>query len=69
MAKRILRVVVKVIVGIAGAVFLFDNHLKGTSGLVFFASIGVLLLCLAAWLFFGLDEVEDTEDAPSDPKL
>jgi hypothetical protein len=69
MAKRVLRSVIKAVAGIAGVVFLLDNHLEGTSGLVFFASIGVLLLCLVIWLIFGLaDEHEDADQLPG-PKV
>jgi hypothetical protein len=37
--KRTLRPVVKAVAALAGVVFLFDNHLSGTSGLILLASI------------------------------
>ena len=52
MVKRFFRGVVKVVAGIAGIVFIFDNHPSGKSGLVLLASIAVLFLCLFVWLIF-----------------
>ena len=40
----------------AGLVFLFDNKLSGTAGLVLLGSIGVLFLCAFSGLIFGLGE-------------
>ena len=45
---------------LAGVVFLFDNHLSGTAGLIFLASIAVLARCGIVWMIF-LHE-EDGED-------
>jgi predicted membrane metal-binding protein len=58
MLKRILRPIVKAVAGLAGVVFLFDNHLSGTAGLILLASIAVLVLCGIGWLIF-LRENED----------
>ena len=58
MVKRILRPIVKAVAGLAGVVFLFDNHLSGTAGLILLASIAVLALCWIGWLIF-LRENED----------
>jgi hypothetical protein len=41
-------------------VFLFDNHLSGTAGLIFLAPIAVLARCGIVWMIF-LHE-EDGED-------
>jgi hypothetical protein len=55
-AKRVLRGVVKVVATAAGVVFLFDNRLSGTAGIVLLASIAVLFVCLFVWLIFDLGE-------------
>ncbi len=59
MAKRILRVVIKVIASAAGIVFIFDNRLSGTEGVVLLGSISVLFLCGFVWLIFDLGELGD----------
>ena len=56
MAKRILRVVIKVVAIAAGIVFILDNRLSGTAGTVLLGSIAVLGACLFIWLIFGLGE-------------
>lgn len=58
MLKRVLRPVVKVVAGLAGLVFLFDNHIGGTSGLLLLASIAVLAICGIIWMIF-LGEDDD----------
>ena len=58
--KRILRPIVKAVAGLAGVVFLFDNHLSGTAGLILLASIAVLTLCGIVWMIF-LREDEDED--------
>src|SRR5580658_4582127 len=58
MAKRILRPIVKMVAGLAGVVFLFDNHPSGTAGLILLASIAMLFLCGFVWMVF-LREDED----------
>jgi len=56
-AKRILRVVVKIVAAGAGIVFVFDNRLSSTTGfIVLVGAIAVLLICLFIWLFFDLGE-------------
>jgi hypothetical protein len=55
MVERILRPIVKAVAGLAGVVFLFDNH---TAGLILLASIAVLTLCGIVWMIF-LREDED----------
>ncbi len=55
-AKRVLRGVIKIVATAAGVVFLFDNRLNGTAGIVLLASIAVLFVCLFVWLIFGLGE-------------
>ena len=62
MAKRILRVVIKLVAGAAGLVFLFDNKLSGNAGIVLLSSIGVLLVCMIVWLIFGLGEDVENPD-------
>jgi len=53
--KRILRGVIKVVAAVAAAVFVFDNRLNGTVGIVLLVgSIVILLVCLFVWLFFDL---------------
>jgi len=64
MAKRILRPIVKVVAGIAGVVFIFDNRLSGTEGLVLLGSIAALVVCGLVWMIFDLAE-DDTEDGHS----
>jgi hypothetical protein len=55
--KRILRGVVKAIAVAAAAVFVLDNRLSSTIGIVLFVgSIAVLLVCLFVWLVFDLGE-------------
>ena len=55
-AKRILKGIVKVIATVAGIVFIFDNRLSGTAGLVLLGSVIVLFLCVLVWLI--IDEGE-----------
>jgi hypothetical protein len=56
-AKRILRVVVKIVAAGAGIIFLFDDRLSSTPGIiVLVGAIAVLLICLCIWLFFDLGE-------------
>ena len=65
--RRILRGVVKVIAVAAAAVFVLDNRLGGTVGIVLLVgSIAVLLVCLFVWLVFDLGE--DTGFWPDKPK-
>jgi hypothetical protein len=52
---------VKVVAGIAGAAFFFDNRLSGTEGLVLLRSIAVLFLCGVVWMIFLRDD--DDRDA------
>jgi len=52
MVKRILRPIVKLVAGFAGVVFLFDNPLSGTAGLILLASIAALTLCGIVWMIF-----------------
>jgi hypothetical protein len=53
--KRILRGVVKLVAALAAAVFLLDNRLRGTIGIVLVVgSIALLLVCLVVWLVFDL---------------
>jgi dolichyl-phosphate-mannose--protein O-mannosyl transferase len=54
--KRTLRPVVKAVAALAGVVFLCDNHLSGTSGLILLASIAVLALCGIVWMIFLRDD-------------
>jgi hypothetical protein len=68
-AKRILRGVVKVVATAAGVVFLLDNRLSGTAGIVLPGSVAVLFICLLAWLIFGLGENEDNAFWPKKPQL
>ena len=56
MAKRILRVAIKVVTIAAGIVFILDNRLSGTAGTVLLGSIAVLGVCLFIWLIFGFGE-------------
>jgi hypothetical protein len=64
--KRLLRGVVKVVAAAAAAVFVLDNRLSGTIGIVLFVgSIVVLLVCLVVWLVFDLGE--DTGFWPDKP--
>jgi hypothetical protein len=58
MAKEIFGSVVKVVAGIAGAVFLFYNKFTTTGFLVMGASIGILLFC-AVILKYYLDDDGD----------
>jgi predicted membrane-bound dolichyl-phosphate-mannose-protein mannosyltransferase len=65
--KRILRGVVEVVATAAAAVFVLDNRLSGTTGVVLFVvSIAVLLVLLFVWLAFDL--TEDTGFWPDKPK-
>jgi hypothetical protein len=59
MVKRILRPIVKAMAGLAGVVFLFDNHLGGTAGLILLASIAVLALCGIVWVKFLHEDGDD----------
>jgi hypothetical protein len=68
MVKRILRPIVKGVAGIAGAVFLFDNHVSGTAGLVLLASIAVLTLCGIVWMIFLRGDDEGAGYWPPDPR-
>ncbi len=68
MAKRILRPIVKVVAGFAGVVFLFDNHLSGTAGLILLASIGVLTFCGIVWMIFLREDEDGSGYWPSDPR-
>jgi predicted membrane protein len=53
--KRILRAIVKVVASAAAAIFVFDNKLTGTTGIVLFVgSLAALLVCLLVWLIFDL---------------
>jgi hypothetical protein len=55
--KQILRRVLKVVAVVAAAVFVFDNRLSGTIGIVLLVgSIVALLVCLFVWLIFDLGE-------------
>jgi hypothetical protein len=65
--KRFFRGVVKLVAGIAGAVFFFDNRLSGTAGLVLLASIAVLLLCGLVWMLFLRDD-DDGDAGPPDSR-
>ena len=56
MVKKALRNMVKFIALIALIVFVFDNRLSGKSGLVLLGSIGMLGICLIAWLLLSLGE-------------
>ena len=67
MVKRILRPIVKAVAGLAGVVFLFDNHLNGTAGLILLASIAVLTLCGIVWMIF-LGEDEDASESWPRPR-
>lgn len=59
----------KAIAVAAGLVFFFDNKITGTEGKVLLGSIAVLLLCLLAWVFFGLgDDDENTGYWPRLPR-
>ncbi len=64
-AKRLVRGVVKVVASAAAVVFLFDNRLSGTAGLVLLGSIAVLFACLFVWVIFDLGE--DTGFWPNKP--
>jgi hypothetical protein len=68
MVKRILRPIVKAVAGIAGVVFLFDNHPSGTAGLILLASIAVLALCGIVWMIFLREHEDGTGYWPSDPR-
>ena len=68
MVKRILRPIVKGVAGIAGVVFLLDNHVSGTAGLVLLASIAVLTLCGIVWMIFLREDDEDAGYWPPDPR-
>ena len=57
--KGILRPIVKGVAGIAGAVFLFDNHPSGTAGLILLASIAVLAFCGVVWMIFLRDDEDE----------
>ena len=46
---------------IAGVVFIFDNRLSGTEGLVLLGSIALLFLCGIVWMIFLRDD--DDADA------
>ena len=68
--KRFFRGVVKVVASIAGAVFVFDNRLSGTAGLVLLGSIAVLFLCGVVWMMFLRDNDDgDTGYWPTDSQL
>ena len=68
MPKRILRPIVKAVAGLAGFVFLFDNHISGTSGLILLASIVVLTFCGIIWMIFLRENDDDSGYWPSDPR-
>ncbi len=68
MRKRILRPIVKAVAGLAGVVFLFDNHISGTSGLILVASIAVLTLCGIIWMIFLREDDDGSGYWPSDPR-
>ncbi len=68
MVKRILRPIVKVVAGLAGVVFLFDNHLSGTAGLIPLASIAVLTLCGIVWMIFLREDEDSSEYWPPRPR-
>jgi len=57
--KQVFRGVVKVVAGIAGLVFFFDNRLQGTAGLVLLGSIAVLFLCGFLWMIFLRDDDDE----------
>jgi predicted membrane metal-binding protein len=61
MLKRILRPIVKAVAGLAGVVFLFDNHLSGTAGFILLASIGLLTLCGIVWMIFLREDEDGSE--------
>jgi hypothetical protein len=48
MRKRILRVVVRMVAGIAAFVFVFNNNFRVVEALA------VMALCIVAWKAFGL---------------
>ena len=56
MVEKVLRNMVKFIALIALIVFVFDNRLSRKSGLVLLGSIGMLGICLIAWLLLSLGE-------------
>jgi dolichyl-phosphate-mannose--protein O-mannosyl transferase len=58
---------VKAVAGLAGVVFLFDNHLSGTSGLILLASIAVLALCGIVWMIFLHEDEDGSGDWPPGP--
>jgi F0F1-type ATP synthase assembly protein I len=63
--KQILRRVVKVVALVAAAVFVLDNRLSGTIGIVLLVgSIVVLLVCLFVWLIFDFGEDSALPDKP-----
>jgi hypothetical protein len=68
MVKRILRPIVKAVAGLAGVVFLFDNHLSGTAGIILLASIAVLALCGIVWMIFLRDD-DDGDSGTGPPTL
>lgn len=68
MVKRILRPIVKAVAGLAGVVFLFDNHLSGAAGLILLASIAVLTLCGIVWMIFLREDEDGSEYWPPRPR-
>jgi hypothetical protein len=68
MVKRILRPIVKAVAGLAGIVFLFDNHLSGTAGLILLASIAVLALCGIVWTIFLREDEDGSAYWPPRPR-
>jgi predicted membrane metal-binding protein len=68
MLKRILRPIVKAVAGLAGVVFLFDNHLSGTAGFILLASIGLLTLCGIVWTIFLREDEDGSEYWPPRPR-
>jgi hypothetical protein len=68
MAKRILRPLVKLVAGLAGVVFLFDNHLSGTAGLILLASIAVPTFCGIVWMIFLREDEDSSGSWPPSPR-
>jgi hypothetical protein len=48
-------------------VFLFDNHLSGTAGLILLASIAVLAFWGIVWMIFLREDEDGSGYWPSDP--
>jgi hypothetical protein len=68
MAKRFLRIAIKVVGYAAGLVFFFDISFTDWGIGLVIASVAIILICVFLWTHFDLgDTYDEDEPAPNEP--